>query len=50
MVSIAVPIIPKTIATISLLVNLSLIIANASKAAKMGPVVKLMQLERVNGM
>ena len=41
---------PMAIATISARVNFSLIRRNAIMAAKIGPVVKLIQLESVRGM
>lgn len=49
MVIIVVPIIPNNITTISMQESLSLINTHASIAANIGPVVKLMVLDRVNG-
>lgn len=45
-----VPSIPKTIVRASVMLNFSLIRQNANSAAKIGPVVKLIVLDRANGM
>jgi hypothetical protein len=45
-----VPIIPRMIVNNSGTLNFSLIMQNANMAAKIGPVVKLMVLERARGM